>query len=65
MMIRSLAIVTVLCLCGTSASAALTMEECTAKYKAAQAAGTVSQSWAEFQKTQCGITPSPRPKSQG
>jgi len=38
-MIRSLAIVAALCLCGTSAKAELTMQECRAKYKAEQAAG--------------------------
>jgi hypothetical protein len=38
MMIRSLVIVTALCLFGTSASA-LTMQECKAKYKAAQGKG--------------------------
>jgi P pilus assembly chaperone PapD len=40
-MIRSLAIVAALCLCGTSAKAELTMQECRAKYKAEQAAGSV------------------------
>jgi hypothetical protein len=54
MMIRRLVIVTALCMCGTSASA-LTMQECRAKYKAAQATGTVGQSWARFQETKCGI----------
>jgi uncharacterized protein YdbL (DUF1318 family) len=64
-MVRSLVIVTALCLCGTSASAAaLTMQECRAKYKAAQAAGTIGETWARFQERQCGFPPSPpRPKS--
>jgi hypothetical protein len=53
MMIRSLVIVTALCLCGTSASA-LTMQECRAKYKAAQATRTFD-TWAGFQEKKCGI----------
>ena len=63
---HSLVIVAALCLCGTSASAArLTMQECTAKYKAALAAGKVGgKSWVAFQEKQCGITQAPRrPKS--
>ena len=64
-MIRSLAIITALCLFGTSASA-LTMEECRAKYKAAMdknKAG-VGMSWGDFQETECGIKavePKPAP----
>ena len=65
MMIRSLVIVTALCLCGTSASA-LTMEECRAKYKAEHAAKMIRTDWITFQETQCGInakatTPTPPP----
>jgi hypothetical protein len=66
MMIRSLVIVTTLCLCGTSASAApLTMQECRAKYKAAVLAGTPpNDAWVRFQEKQCGIKPPPhQPKS--
>jgi hypothetical protein len=65
-MIRSLVIVMALCLCGTPASVALTMQECRAKYKAAQAAGTVGESWAGFRETQCGLPPQPpsRPKNR-
>lgn len=34
---------------------ALTMQECSAKYKAAKAEGTLNgQKWNEFRKTQCG-----------
>ena len=34
---------------------ALTMKECSAKYKAAQTAGTLNgQKWNDFRKTQCG-----------
>jgi hypothetical protein len=48
-----------LCLCGTSAHA-LTMQECSAKYKAAQAAGTLNgQNWAAFRKAQCGPEATP------
>jgi hypothetical protein len=67
--IRSLAIVTALCLLGTSASAT-TMQECRAKYKAAHAAGTYAGTWIGFQETKCGIdtkatTPPPAaPKPQ-
>jgi hypothetical protein len=66
MMIRSLVIITALCLCGTSASAApLSMQECRAKYKAALAATTPpNETWVKFQETHCGIKPPPRqPKS--
>jgi hypothetical protein len=67
-MIRSLVIVA-LGLCGTSASA-LTMQECRAEYKAAQATGTFPGTWIEFQEKKCGIntkanTPPPAaPKPQ-
>ena len=54
-MIRSFAIITALCLCGTSASAALTIEECKAKYKAAHATKTYAGTWIAFQETKCGI----------
>jgi hypothetical protein len=53
LMIRSLVIVTALCLCGTSASA-LTMHECRAKYKAAQTKRGVGLTWANFQEKYCG-----------
>lgn len=36
-------------------ASALTMQECSAKYKAAQAAGTLgSMKWNDFRKAQCG-----------
>jgi hypothetical protein len=65
MMIRSLVIVTALCLFGTSASA-LTMQECKAKYKAAQGKGGVGLNWVSFQEKYCGTkakahTPKPTP----
>jgi hypothetical protein len=62
-MIRSLAMITALCLFGTSASA-LTTEECRAKYKAAMNKGGVGMSWGDFQETECGIKavePKPAP----
>jgi hypothetical protein len=62
-MIRSLAIVAALCLCGASAKAELTMQECRAKYKAEQAAGKLGQNWADFQEKKCGHPPH-RPKSK-
>ena len=72
---RHLAIVAALCLCGTSANA-LTMKECSAKYKTAQTAGTLNgQKWNDFRKAECGSAaaatpaaapaamPAPAPKS--
>ncbi len=54
MIARSLAVVTALCLCGTPANA-LTMQECSVKYKAAQTAGSLKgQKWADFRKAECG-----------
>jgi hypothetical protein len=62
-MFRSLVIVAALCLCGTSAKAELTTQECRAKYKAEQAAGTIGQSWGDFQEKKCGHPPH-RPQSK-
>ena len=53
-MIRSLAIVIALCLFGMSASAT-TMQECKAKYKAAQTKSGVGLTWVSFQEKKCGI----------
>ena len=54
MIARPLAILTILCLCGTSVQA-LTMKECSAKYKAAQTSGTTGgQKWQDFRKAECG-----------
>jgi len=50
-MIARLAIVAVLCVCATSASA-LSMKECSDKYKAAQAAGNKLK-WNDFRKAEC------------
>ena len=42
-------------LIGTGPAHALTMQECSAKYKAAQAAGTAKDiKWNDFRKTECG-----------
>jgi hypothetical protein len=52
--IRSVAFIAALCFFGTSAQA-LTMKECSAKYKSAQTAGTLNgQKWNDFRKAQCG-----------
>ncbi|MBA1157190.1 hypothetical protein [Microvirga mediterraneensis] len=43
-------------------ASALTMKECSAKYKAAQTAGTLgTTSWNDFRKAQCGSTASTSP----
>src|SRR5262245_60557606 len=40
---------------GTSPLAALTMQECSAKYRAAQASGTLGRmTWQDFRKSNCG-----------
>jgi uncharacterized membrane protein len=54
MIFRHAALIATLCLCGTSANA-LTMKECSAKYKASQTAGTLNgQKWNDFRKAECG-----------
>jgi hypothetical protein len=61
MISRYLVIVAALCLCGTSADA-LTMKECSVKYKAAQTAGTLNgQKWKDFRKAECGSEASASP----
>jgi hypothetical protein len=61
MIVRLIAILTALCLCGTSANA-LTMKECSTKYKAAQKAGTLNgQKWNDFRKAECGTEASTTP----
>jgi hypothetical protein len=43
---------------------ALTMKECSAKYQAAKAAGTLGgQNWNDFRKTQCGADAAASPTS--
>jgi hypothetical protein len=55
MIARAVATVAALCLFGTSADA-LTMKECSAKYKAAQTANTLNgQKWKDFRKAECGV----------
>ena len=45
---------------GSTSAQALTMQECSAKYKAAQTAGTLKgQKWNDFRKTQCGADATP------
>ena len=45
-----------------SSAAALTMKECSAKYKAAQTAGTLNgMKWADFRKAECGATTAAAP----
>jgi hypothetical protein len=45
-----------------SSSHGLTMQECSAKYKAAKDAGTLDgQKWNEFRQTQCGAAANPLP----
>jgi hypothetical protein len=46
----------------SSAANAITMKECSAKYKAAQSAGTLQgKSWSDFRKAECGATASATP----
>jgi hypothetical protein len=46
----------------SSSAQALTMQECSAKYKAAQTAGTLgTQKWPDFRKAQCGTTAAATP----
>jgi hypothetical protein len=47
-----------------SSASALTMKECSVKYKAAQSAGTLQgKSWSDFRKAECGPTASAAPAS--
>ncbi len=57
------AILAAIALQATSAQA-LTMSECSAKYKAAKTAGTLNgMKWNDFRKAQCGSTASAAPSS--
>lgn len=38
---------------------ATTLQECTARYKAAKNAGMLTAKWAEYKKTECGIERAP------
>jgi hypothetical protein len=45
-----------------SSAQALTITECSAKYKDAKAAGTLNgASWNDFRKSQCDLAPAKRP----
>ncbi len=47
---------------GSSSAQALTMQECSAKYKAAQTAGTLKgMKWNDFRKAECGTDASATP----
>lgn len=47
---------------GSTSAQALTMQECSAKYKAAQTAGTLKgMKWNEFRKAECGTDASAAP----
>jgi hypothetical protein len=49
-------------LLATAPSQALTMQECSAKYKEAKAAGTLNgQKWNDFRKTECAADATPAP----
>lgn len=66
MSIRNAAILASMCIFGsiiaTSPAAALTMKECSAKYKAAQAAGTTQgMKWNDFRAAQCGADATAEP----
>jgi hypothetical protein len=49
-------------LLGVTGAAALTMQECSAKYKAAQSAGALAgKTWNQFRKDECGPTAAAAP----
>jgi len=51
---------------GSSAPQALSMKECSAKYKAAQSAGTLNgKTWSQFRKDECGPTAAAAPETTG
>ena len=48
--------------CGGTAVEALTMQECSAKYKAAKSAGTLNgKTWNQFRQEECGSTAAATP----
>jgi hypothetical protein len=56
--------VALLLVAASSAANAITMKECSAKYKAAQSAGTLQgKTWGEFRKAECGATAAATPTS--
>ena len=61
---QSAAVITTIALLIATPTYALTMKECSAKYKAAQAAGTLGgKTWNEFRKEQCAATPGAAPEA--
>jgi hypothetical protein len=53
-MIRRATLAAIALIAASGTASALTMEECSAKYKAAQSAGTLKGAkWNEFRKTEC------------
>ena len=66
-MIRSalssvIAVIAAIACGGTPPAQALTMKECSAKYQAAQQAGTLNgMKWNDFRKAECGSTTPPTP----
>jgi hypothetical protein len=46
---------------GATSAQALTMQECSVKYKAAQTAGTLKGTWNDFRKAECGPTAAAAP----
>ena len=51
---------------GSASAQALTMQECSAKYKAAQTAGTLKgMKWNDFRKAECGTDASATPAAAG
>ena len=53
-MIRNATLAAIFLIGASAPAAALTMEECSAKYKAAQSAGTLKGAkWNDFRKTEC------------
>ena len=50
------AVFAILAIVGTAPLSALTMQECSAKYRAAQASGTLGRTtWQDFRKTNCAM----------
>ena len=63
MIARSIALLALLSFSATSADA-LTMKECSAKYKSAQKAGSLNnQKWNDFRKAECGPDAAATPAS--
>jgi hypothetical protein len=55
----TIVIILAICCGGASSARAMTMKECSAKYQAAQQAGTLNgMKWNDFRKTECGSSSS-------